>query len=88
VLDNDHRLVTEIQREVEQQTMYTMESVTGVSVPTSGAITVQLETPKASITVELDTDHPAIEDIDLTDYWDSQDEDDIEPSITERLEEQ
>lgn len=83
VVDNDHKFAREITREVSTHDMYTVTGITE-SVKTGGTITVELETPKASVTVELEEDHPAIEDIEMGDYRGGHNEE-ANPSITERL---
>ena len=83
VIDSDHKFATEIKREVNSDINYTDSGITEI-VKTGETITVELETPKASVTVELESDHPAIDGIEMEDYQGGCDEDGTQ-SITERL---
>lgn len=91
IFENDQRVVNEIQHEVATEEMYHRSEIEPIVVKTGGTITVELETPGANLRVELDENHPAVEDIEWADYRDTgsdEEADDVAPSISERLEQQ
>lgn len=88
IFESDQCTFGEIQHEVATEACNHMNTIEPTVAKTGGTITVELHTPRANIQVELDENHPAIEDIDMGDYrGNSHDQhNDTEPSITERLE--